>query len=260
MTKLQLVFVISAVLFFFVLYFGCDTKPKAQLALEKTRALSSQSADISVLLQEAKTNLTAQQTANILALEKQLETIPNDSTKTALLEQLSGSWYQLQHPEIAGFYAEQIANITSEEEAWAITGTTYTICIQRSSIQKIRDYCTEKAINAFENASSLNPNKVTHQINLALVHTENPPKDNPMKGILMLVDLNKKHPKNVAILTNLGRLAIKTGQYERAISRLEEVLTIAPKSIDAFCLLAQAYEGLGDTDKVAEYSTKCTNG
>lgn len=260
MTRLQVVVVVSALSLFFVMYFGCDTKPKTQLAIEKNRALSGQSADVNVLLKEAKASLTAQQAANILALEKQLEAITNDSTKATLLEQLSGSWYQLKHPELAGYFAEQIADIRSSEEAWSIAGTTYTLCVQRVRAEKIRDFCTERAIKAFENASSLNTENLAHKINLALVHTENPPQDNPMKGVLMLVDLNKQYPENVSILTSLGRLAIKTGQYERAITRLEQVLTLAPDNVDAFCLLAQAYEGLGNAAKVAEFSAKCTRG
>ena len=46
MAKLQMIVVASVTLFFLILYFGCDTKPKKIKALEKTRALNAESTSI----------------------------------------------------------------------------------------------------------------------------------------------------------------------------------------------------------------------
>lgn len=257
MTKLQYIVIASAISLFLILYFGCDTKPQEQAALEKTRALAAQSTDINNLLMEAKASIAAKEAANILALEQDLEATTSDSSKIEVLKQLSGQWYRLNHPAIAGSYAEEIAEISGTEEAWSIAGTTYSIGLQRSEAEKVRGFCTEKAIKAFENASSLNPTKVAHKTNLALVYTDNPPQDNPMKGILMLVDLNKQYPEDVSVLMNLGRLAIKTGQYDRAINRLEEVIRLDANN-NAACLLVEAYKGLGNTAKMQEFEQQCS--
>jgi tetratricopeptide (TPR) repeat protein len=258
MTKLQYIVIASAISLFLVLYFGCETKPHGQEALEKTRALAAQSTDINTLLVEAKGELAAKEAANVLAMEQDLAATTSDSSRITILKQLSSNWYRLKHPAIAGYYAEEIAEISGTEEAWSIAGSTYSIGIQRTPAGKIRDFCTEKAIQAFENASSLNPTKVAYKTNLALVYTDNPPQENPMKGILMLIDLNKKYPENVSVMMNLGRLGIKTGQYDKAIVRLDEVLRLEPSNSDAPCLLAQAYKGLGNTAKMQEYDNKCS--
>lgn len=259
MTKLQYIVIASAISLFMVLYFGCETKPQGQEALEKTRALTAQSTDINILLAEAKASISAKESANIFALEQDLGASSSDSSKVILLKQLSSNWYRLEQPAIAGYYAEEIAEISGTEEAWSIAGTTYSIGVQRTTPGKVRDFCTEGAIKAFENASSLNPTKVAYKTNLALVYTDNPPQENPMKGILMLVDLNKQHPENVSVLINLGRLAIKTGQYDRAIVRLEEVIRLHPNHNDATCMLVKAYKGLGNTAKMQEYEKKCSD-
>lgn len=255
--KTQLLVVATAFILFIVLYFGCETKPATQKALEQTRALAIESTDINALLQEARLNLDANAATNILAIENQLENNPSDSLKTNLLKQLSGEWYRSGHPAISAYYAEEIAEIEGSEEAWSIAGTTYTICVQRSEVEKVKSYCTGRAIKAFENATSINPTNLSHQTNLALVYTENPPKENPMKGILMLVDLNKKYPEDVSVLTNLGRLAIKTGQFQRATERLQTILKIEPNNRDAICLLAQAYDGLGQVEDAQKFAAQC---
>ena len=78
-----------------------------------------------------------------------------------------------------------------------------------------------------------------------------------MKGILMLRDLIEKEPENVLVLSTLGRFAIQTGQFEKAIERLEKAISLDPKNNKANCLLAQAYQGVGNAEKAAEYANIC---
>lgn len=258
MSKLQILVVSSAFLLFLLLFFGFNTKPKKQQGIEKSRMLQAESTDIKNLLTEAKATLDESETTALLLMEQSLAAAPGDSARIVKLKELSRKWYNLKHPEISGHYAEQIAMLTNTEEAWAIAGTTYSIGVQRATSDKVKAYCNGRAIKAFENAISINPDEVAHKINLALTYTENPPKENPMKGILMLIDLNKKNPDNVPVLTQLGRLAIKTGQYDKAVTRLERATTIDPTNARAFCLLADAYQGLGNEGKSSENKEKCS--
>lgn len=257
LNKLQLLAVGAAILLFVVLYFGCDTKPVTQRAIEKERALAVESTNIEALLTEAKATLPPGTANDILALEKQLADTQADSAKSNVLVELSRKWYQAKHPAIAGFYAEQVAENSETETGWSVAGTTYTICLQRSELEKVRDFCTNRAVAAFEKAISINPNEVAHRTNLALVYTENPPQENPMKGILMLVDLNKQHPEDTGVLTNLGRLAMKTGQFAKAVERFGQALTLEPDNRDAICMISQAYGELGNTAAAEKFGERC---
>ena len=257
MSKLQLYTISAAALLFLVLLFGFDTKPDKQTAIEQARALRAESTDISSLLIDAKAKLSEPETTTLLLMEQALEEATTDSLRRDRLEQLSRKWFDLKHPEISGHYAEQIALLTGTEEAWAIAGTTYTIGIRQADSEKIKAYCSGRAIQAFESAISINPQEMAHKVNLALCYIEYPPKDNPMKGILMLVDLNKQHPDNVIVLSQLGRLAIQTGQFAKAVERLERVTKLEADNARAYCMLVSAYEGLGNAAKVKENQEKC---
>lgn len=257
MTKLQLVVVGLSVVLFLTLYLGCETKAKKFKTLEKTRALSAESTDAQVLINEAKPNLSAADLAEITSLEQNLAAALLDSVKVNTSMRLSGKWFELGQAAISGYYAEQIAELEATAESWSIAGTTYTLCLQRSTIEKVRSFCSGRAVRAFENAISIQPNEIKHQINLALCYTESPPKDNPMKGILMLVELNEQFPNNVKILSTLGRLAIQTGQFGRAIERLEAALQIEPDNRTAVCLIAQAYEASQQMDQAQVFKAKC---
>lgn len=257
MTKFQIL-VISAMIFLFAgMYFGLDTKPKTQKAIEKSRAIESESTDIKALLDDAKSELSNENSALILSLEVKLDEAKTDGEKVEILKELSGVWYRIERADIAGFYAESAAEIENTDEAWSIAGTTYTIGIQRAKEEKVKKFCFGRAIKAFENAISLNASNTTHKVNLAVCYAENPLPENPMKGILMLTDLNEKEPDNVLVLSTLGRFAIQTGQFDKAIERLQKALSLEPENKKVNCLLAQAYNGIGDTAKAEDFAIKC---
>ncbi|MBU6343253.1 MAG: tetratricopeptide repeat protein, partial [Bacteroidetes bacterium] len=109
----------------------------------------------------------------------------------------------------------------------------------------------------FEKAATINPGQPEHQVNQALVFAENPPADNPMKAVLLLRELEKKYPESPAVFNALGRLAIKTGQWQKAIERLEKAWQLDRNNFNTPCLLAKAYEGAGQMDKSAEFAKIC---
>ena len=61
MTKLQIGTILTAIALFLGLYFGCDTNPPEQAAIEKSRALTVESTDINALLLEAKSGMGPQE-------------------------------------------------------------------------------------------------------------------------------------------------------------------------------------------------------
>lgn len=257
MTKLQTGISIGAVVMLLGMYFGCETKPPEQKEIEKTRVMNAETTGIRTLEKEAKDTLNKSDVGFITALEKQIQAAANDTAQLAGLKRLSSNWFRLGRPDIAGFYAEEVATKTEDEQSWSIAGTTYNLCIQRIPEQKIKDFCTKRAVNAFESAISLNPDNIAHRVNLALCYTENPPQNNPMKGVLLLVDLVKQYPENPLVLSNLGRLAIKTGQWAKAKERLESAYKFAPNDKNVICLLADTYTQLKDP-QAAAFAEKCT--
>ena len=258
MNRSQWMVISAAVVLFIIMYFGCDTNPDNHKTIEKQRFDNAVSTDISSLLMDAKQDIKPENGSSILALEMDLNNAVEEEEKVEAFKELSSAWYKFGKPAIAGYYAEQVALVDNTEETWSIAGTTYSICVQRETEIKVKDYCTDHAISALENAASLNPTNLQHNINLALVYTENPPKETPMKGVLMLVELNKQNPENVSVLNQLGRLAIKTGQYDRAVQRLTKALELEPENPTSNCLLGKALEEKNDQTAAAPYLAKCS--
>lgn len=260
MNKNQYIAIGAAVVLFLVLFLGFDTVPAKQKDLEKSRSLSFETTSIANLMNEAMPKLDKTNASVIEAMNLELNKAePDTLKKIEVLKSLSGTWYELGYPAIAGSYAQDIAELLKTEEAWSISGTTYAICVKNTDEEKAKEFCSKRAIKAFENAISLNPDAIEPRINLAICYVDNPEKDNPMQGILMLRDLNTQYPQNVAVLNQLGKLAIQTNQIERALERLEMAIEFEPENKNTICLLADAYQQAGNQVKADEYHKKCVN-
>ncbi len=257
MTQQQYILIGSVSILFLILYFACETKPPGQQQVEQTRLLQAEATDVNLLIREAHDKLPASQVSTIQAIQQELSQTSGDSARVEILQQLSGRWYENGYPAIAGYYAQEIADLEGTEQAWSIAGTTYAICVQRAEEEKVRQFCSQRAVTAFENAISLNPNEVRHQVNLALTYTDAPPANEPMKGVMMLRELEEEFPKSPLVYTSLAKLAIRTGQFERAIQRLTQALEIEPNNLNAICLLGQAHAGAGNAAEAQAFKQQC---
>ena len=253
--KSHLYTIIGFILFFVVLL-AMRTKPNELIEREKTRALNLQSTDVQSLRLEAASSLSSSNKARIQILESELSEA-EEADKVDIYKDLSSVWYDADEVGIAGYYAEQIAIANQDAASWGIAGTTYGICIKRSQKDKEKSLCLSKALEALENAISLAPNQIDYQLNRAIILAENPPSDNPMHGVKLLLDLNKNFPKNVSVINNIARFALQTNQFDKAEQRLLGALELEPKNKATNCLLVQLYQAIGENSKMELYRPNC---
>lgn len=258
MNKLQWIVVGVSVALFFTLWLGFETKNKEQKTTDRSRGIQGEATSFSTLLADAKEHLSGTQVSQLEALELSSLNAKQDKEKSEALKSLSGFWYRFGNIPIAGGYADSVAILENTPQAWSVAGGTYYQGLMAAKDnQLIRTYTAAKAVTAFESAASLAPEQPEHRVNLALVYAENPPPDNPMQAVLMLKDLETKYPNEPAVYNALGRLAIKTNQWDRAIQRLEKAMSLDPNNSNTPCLLAKAYEGAGNMQKAQEMAVKC---
>ncbi|MBB4078454.1 tetratricopeptide (TPR) repeat protein [Lewinella aquimaris] len=256
MRKSQWIAAAAAFLLVLVTYWGCPVRPPEFDEGFNRGPVSA--TGVQSLIREAHTELTPAQKATLATLEERLESQEEDSARVDLLQQLAGEWYKAGKPSISGAYAARIAEIENSEQAWSITATTFSLCLKQEGIDdKTRQFCASQAEQAYQAAISLNPNNPETRINLAVTYTDNPPPDNPMKGILMLREIEQQYPDNPKVYITLAQLALKTNQIERAAERLATADRLDPDNPDVVCPLAKVYENLGRAGEADIYARKC---
>ena len=240
-----------------ITYWGCPVRPPELEDSFTTRPTAA--TGVQSLIRQAHIDLTPAQQATISTLEDRLGSQEEDSARVELLQQIASEWYQAGHPAISGAYATQIAEITNTEEAWSIAATTFSLCLRQEGIDgKVRQYCADQAEQSYQAAISLDPTDPEHRINLAVTYTDNPPPDNPMKGILLLRQLEQDYPEEPKVYITLAQLAIKTNQLERAAERLQRADELQPGNPDIVCPLAKVYENLGRAGESDIYARQCS--
>jgi len=237
-----------------LLYFGCPTKPPGRAAIDTQRAEKAATIDIDKLLERATKRYPREQLRPILALEQSLVDTTNALDEPQTLKSISRNWNQLGDFALGGMYAEKVAEITQTDSAWSITGTTYFSCFKSDLDSLIRDFCMTKSIRAFESAISVAPNDPVHSVNLGLCYVEGG--GNPMRGITIIRDVAEKNPENRLASMTLGRMSVRTGQYEKAVQRFDNVLTHHPDDADAHYWLGVTYQALNDKAKTIFHFNK----
>lgn len=255
--KEQVFYIVGAIILLGVLYFGFENFPSSTKALEKSRALNSQEYDISTYQAEAKATLPEEDIKYLETLEVQAQHAGEDSAKIEVLKQLSGYWFQLQNPIMAGLYAREIATREETALSWAITGTTFASGLQLDLEERQKVFLRDQAVDAFENAISLEPQAVEHRVNQALCYIELPETNEPMKGIQLLVGLTNNYPESPLPPYQLARLAVKTGQYERGLTRVEQALSLDPSNARIACLAIEIYTALNKPEEAEALEGIC---
>lgn len=257
--KAQIISLTSAAALFCVLYFGFDMRSSHKGSPAPSAGQSGGVADGLTLIANARKSLSPEQAGTLSTLEQQLEGASDDAARIALRKKISAFWYECRQLMAAGYYAEEVAAAEKTDSSWSVAGALYYTALVQSQDPVQKAEIAEKAVRCFENASSIAADNPAHRVNLALVYAENPPADNPMRPVLMLRELEQQYPDNPSVYNALGRLAIRTGQWQRAVDRLEKAWSLDKKNPNTPCLLAKAYEGLGNTEKANEFAAVCNS-
>ncbi len=257
LNKAQWVTVVVFLALLATLYFGCDTKSNKQEGIEKSRAEKIELIDIDRYIRNNKELLPPAISNDIMNVERTITEASVDEEKIEGFKELASLWYAAGVPLSSAFYAEQIAKMENSGEAWSIAATTYALAVQKSDEDLQKKYAVNKSRNAYDKAIELDEDNIDNKINLALSYVDVQDQENPMKGILMLIDLNKKYPNDPSVLYQLGRLALGTNQIDKAVSRLAKAVEVKKDYTAAYCLLAIAYRKSGDEKKAMEAQINC---
>ncbi len=252
-TKQKLALIAFSALFF-VLYFGCNKTSKENRLLEKSREIKKTSVNIESEINSITQILPKDQKAEIELSLIDLEESSTEEQKLEALKNLAGKWYSLGYPLVSGHYAEQIAEIEKSEDSWAIVGTTHYLAIKSLNAEDQKKYAKEQAIAAFDKAISINPQNLDHKINKALCFVES---DAPMQGIMMLRELAEENPDNIPVQIQLGRLSIRTNQWEKALERFRRVLDLDPSNKEVHCYLQEVYKAQNDKISAEKSAAIC---
>jgi len=166
------------------------------------------------------------------------------------VDSLISFWSAQKRPDLAAHFSEEKAIKTGKASDWFLAGNRYYY-----SVQFIRDKTEEPVLiqssaRCFKKGLALEPENTDARIMLASAYVESG--SDPMKGIGLLREIEKKDSNNVKLQLSFAFFSMKSGQTDKAIARFKKVLKIDPAYLEAYLHLADAYEQQGNKEGTIE--------
>lgn len=156
---------------------------------------------------------------------------------------LAEKWNDLEHATPSAMYLEVIATSNPSSTNWLATGDRYLKAFDNTpEDNEIRTTLLQRANTSFKNSLALDSSIIDAKTGLGvtIVNGAGP----PMEGIALLMEVVAKNPKNLKANMNLGLFAIKSGQFDKAIIRFNDIISNISATPEAYFYLATAYESL----------------
>lgn len=201
----------------------------------------------------AKNLISVASTKEITALENAYISASGNekNTKASVLAQ---KWDDLEQPIPSAMYLEVVAKAEPSLPNWLASGNRFLKAFDNTQDSLVKPAMLQKANAAFTSASALDTANIEAKTGLGITIVNG--MGAPMQGIAMLMDVVKKEPKNLKANMSLGVFAMKSGQFDKAIIRFNNIISNIKATPDAYFWLATAYENLGkNTEAIDAYLT-----
>jgi predicted Zn-dependent protease len=258
MKKQQLIISLIGIGLIFSIYFGAKTytnKPKKQVAASRDAENGDHSSHNEAIpdinFEEIKNKAFGQ----INSEQKQAIQALEGKTDPASLAAISAVWASAKQANMAAKYKADQAKLEKSEKSLTFASQYFIDLFNLETNPALKKWQAIQAIELLEMVQTQNPKNTDAKIALASCYTDGT--GETMKGVQLLLGVVRENPKNIEAAIVLGRMAVQSSQFDKAITRLEGVLQLDSKNTEAMYHLAQAYKGKGDITKAKELLNKC---
>ena len=132
------------------------------------------------------------------------------------------------------------------------------MCIRDSRLTEnpeLKQYFATQSEESLNQAIKLEPENNVAKIALAKTYVD--AQNQVMQGVMLLREVESTDPDNLEMNLTLGRLSMISQQYEKAVKRMEKVLSLEPQNTEAMYYLGEAYLNLGDSTKAISLFNQC---
>jgi tetratricopeptide (TPR) repeat protein len=206
-----------------------------------TSAAAPQEINLQEVSTTGKNSIDASLASEITTLENAYKS-GTDAEKINDARQLAQKWDDVEQPIQSALYLEIIADKQRTLNNWLQAGGRLMKAYDMTRDSIMQPALLQKANAAYKQAMVLDSNNVEAKTGLGITIVNG--MGMPMQGIALLLDVVKKDPKNLKANMSLGTFAIKSGQFDKAIIRFNDIIETKP-SPDAYFYLGTAYENLG---------------
>ncbi|PWT97962.1 MAG: hypothetical protein C5B52_12985 [Bacteroidetes bacterium] len=255
MKKQQLFVVAGGIALLLGLFIFGRTKPDPKKLAQPTQTAREEQLDSRSILETAKSRLSPDQQARITVLENSIVRGDVVSQKIKVYQQLADFWKDSARVfEPFAYYFGEKAKLENSEKNLTFAAHLYLRQLKTVDQQSLQVWMANQAKELFEKALILNPLNDSSKVGLGSCFIFGASgAASPMEGIQKILEVATRDSTNMYAQFMLGYGGIMTGQYDKAINRLDRVVKAEPDNSEAVFLLAEAYERHGDSKQAAHW-------
>jgi tetratricopeptide (TPR) repeat protein len=259
MYKKQLIISIAALALVILLFkFGSTVAPKTKVQAPVVNKVPT--FDILQFIDAEKKHLTPSQ---IISLGKLENSVTRGDVSNQLITantQLANFWKDSARSfEPYVYYLSEAAKLDKSEKNLTFAAQLILENLRAEQDEAKLNWKTAQAIALFEKAIELNPNNDDLKVGLGSCYILGKGRvggpEETMKGIQQLLSVVRKDSNNMKAQMMLGVGGYVSGQYDKAIERLQKVIKAQPDNVEAVAFLADTYAAKGDKAEAIKWYT-----
>jgi len=224
-------------------------KPKEETASAMPQEPQAQGLSLAEASATAKNLISNASAKEFTTLESAYQKATGEE-KVNQAKVLAKKWDDLEQAIPSALYLEEAANGQPTLANWVNAGDRFLKAFDNTQDSIAKPIMLQKANNAFGKAIAIDSADLDAKTGMGITIVNG--MGAPMEGIAMLLDVVKKDPKNFKANMNLGLFAIKSGQFDKAIVRFEDIIKNIKATPDSYFYLATAYENLGKNQQAVD--------
>lgn len=236
-----------------VLLFGKIVPAKNQVKLSgstqnnTTDNTTASTVTIDTILVLAKKQLSPEQVMRINTLEHSISRGAVQDQQLHIYHQLARFWFDSARVfEPFAWYEAEAARLENSEKSLTFAAQLFLDNLQVDEVGQRRQWKALQAKDLFERSLKINPKNDSAKVGLGACYLFGGISATPMEGIMKIREVVEKDSTNIYAQLMLARGSVMSGQYDKAVARLETVVRLQPKNIDGILMLADVYERMGN--------------
>jgi tetratricopeptide (TPR) repeat protein len=249
--KKQFILTGAGILLLCILFFFVRTTPnKKVLASSNKDSIAQKAFNVKLFIQQEKAKLSPNNAILVSKLENSISRGDVLTQQIKANEALANFWKDsAKLYEAYVFYISEAAKLENSEKNLTFAARLYLDNLRGEKDELKLAWETGEAIELFNRAIKINPTNDDLRIGLGSSYIygkgRNGDPQETMKGIQELLAVVRKDSNNLKAQLMLGVGGVVSGQYVKAIDRLEKVAAAQPTNVEAVAYLADAYAGIG---------------
>ena len=210
------------------------------------------------ILAMAKKQLSPEQVVRLNTLENSISRGDVKNQQLHVYHQLASFWADSAHVfEPYAWYQAEAARLENSEKSLNFAARLFLDNLQNDELLERRQWKALQAKDLFERSLKVNPENDSVRVGLGACYLFGNISTAPMEGIAIIRKVIDKDSTNLYAQMMMAKGSLISGQYDKAISRLQTIYRLQPDNLEATILLADVYERTGDKKNAVNWYQKC---